>query len=114
MVQRYRHTPDMGEISGFGGGYERACQDMLEAGMNWLNQRQTVLLLEGHSYEGVYGVFAADSDDAKALEEAVIAAVPDCSGAMHHAVMSRLFWIATNGWDAYCAELRQRQNRGSE
>jgi hypothetical protein len=26
----------MGQISGFGGGYEAACQDMLNAGVNWL------------------------------------------------------------------------------
>ena len=118
----YRHTPDMGEISGFGGGYEGACQDMLEAGVKWLNEKIQPIdsrsmvdesyngdapVLKTHTYKGVYGIFVVDSEDGKALEKAVLAAVPDCSGAMHHAVMSRLMFIADNGWDAYCTKIRE-------
>lgn len=105
--QTFRHTPDMGEISGFGGGYEKCCQDMLEAGVQWLTSKQNPDL-KGHSYAGVYGVMVVDSDDAKEMEKTVLdAALGEATGAMHHAVMSRLFWIAKNGWDAYCAELRK-------
>lgn len=103
----FRHTEDMGEISGFGGVYEQACQDMLEAGCKWIESNKSADL-EGHSYSGVYGMLVTDSDDAKAMEAAVTAACEDCSGAMHHAVMSRLFYIAKNGWDKYCAEVRAR------
>lgn len=103
----FRHTEDMGEISGFGGGYEQACQDMLEAGCKWIEANKSAKL-EGHSYRGVYGLMVADSDDAKAMEAAVMAACEDCSGAMHHAVMSRLFYIAKNGWDKYCEEVRSK------
>lgn len=103
----YRHTADMGEISGFGGGYETCCQDMLEAGVKWLNEH-TERTLEGHGYQNVYGIFVPDSDDAKALEAAVLeGAKGEATGAMHHAVMGRLFWIGKNGWEAYCAELRK-------
>lgn len=105
----YRHTEDMGEISGFGGGYEACCQAMLEAGVAWLNDHPNPDL-DGHSFKGVYGVMIADSDDAKAMESAILqAAKGEATGAMHHSVMSRLFWIAKNGWDAYCAELRARE-----
>lgn len=103
----YRHTPDMGEISGMGGGYEEACQDMLEAGCKWLMEHGDTKL-DGHSFTGVFGLMIADSDDAKAMEAVVLAACEDCTGAMHHAVMGRLFWIAKNGWDKYCDELRKK------
>lgn len=108
----FRHSPDMGEISGFGGGYESACQDMLEAGARWLHERakrDQKTDLQMHGYTNVYGILVADSDDAKALEKVVVDAAPGCSGAMHQAVMSRLLYIAKNGWPAYCAELRKRE-----
>lgn len=102
----FRHTADMGEISGFGGGYEECCQDMLEAGVRWLNEHPKPNL-EGHDFKNIFGIMVADSDDAKAMEGAALdAAKGDATGAMHHAVMSRLFWIAKNGWPAYCAALR--------
>lgn len=108
----YRHTPEMGEISGFGGDYEKTCQDMLEAGVIWLDAHQKPDL-KGHGYQDVYGIMITDSDDAKALEKAIMAPPTvtqyGATGAMHQAVMSRLFWIAKNGWDAYCAELVKRE-----
>ena len=105
----YRHSPDMGEISGFGGGYEECCQDMLEAGVKWLNDHPQPDL-QGHSFKGIYGVMVADSDDAKAMEKAVLeAAKGEATGAMHQAVMSRLFFIGKNGWEKYCAELRKHE-----
>jgi hypothetical protein len=109
LTPTFRHSPDMGEISGFGGGYEECCQDMLEAGVRWL-QEHPQPKLEGQTLKNVYGIFDATSDDAKALEAAVLeGAKGEATGAMHHAVMSRLFWIAKHGWDEYCAELRHRE-----
>ena len=106
--QPYRHTPDMGEISGFGGGYEACCQDMLEAGVKWLDTHPDCDL-KGHSFKNVTGIMIPDNADAEALSKAVIdAAKGEVTGAMHHVVMQRLFYIKFNGWDSYCAELRQR------
>lgn len=106
-MTKYRHTPDMGEISGFGGGYEACCQDMLEAGVKWLAAHPNADL-QGRTLKNVYGIFDATSDDAKALEKAATdAAKGEATGAMHHAVMDRLFWIAGHSWGAYCAELRK-------
>lgn len=94
----------MGEISGFGGGYEKTCQDMLENGVKWLVENAEKRDLKAHGYQNVYGIMVADSEDAEALEKAMMSGIDDCTGAMHQAVLSRLFWIATNGWEAYCAE----------
>lgn len=102
----YRHTPDMGEISGFGGGYEKACQDMLEAGATWLLDRSAKAHLDMKASPQIFGILIPESDDAKALSKVITGAVEDCTGAMHHAVMLRLGYIAANGWDKYCEELR--------
>lgn len=107
----YRHTPDMGEISGFGNGYEECCQDMLEAGVKWLVANKDRRELNAHGFKGVYGIFIADSEDAKALEKAILdAAKGEATGAMHHTVMQRCFVIAKNGWDWYCEELRKKDD----
>jgi hypothetical protein len=99
----------MGEISGFGGGYESACQDMLNAGVQWLDKHPDKRDLKGHGYKNIVGIFEPDSDDAKALSKVVANAAEGCSGAMHETVMQRLFFIAKNGWDEYCRELREHE-----
>lgn len=106
----YRHTADMGEISELGGDYEKCCQDMLEAGCEWLAAKPDADL-QGHEYKNIFGIFTPDSDDAKALDKVVIDASKGygATGAMHHAVMSRLFFIAKNGWSEYARQLRDRR-----
>jgi len=107
-MAEYRHTDDMGEISGFGGGYEACCQDMLEAGVRWLDEHKgtDVKVLENPH---IYGIIKEGSPETEALSAAVIeASKGEATGAMHHAVMSRLMFIAANGWDRYCEELRKR------
>lgn len=114
-MTEYRHTEDMEEISGFGGGYEKACQDMLEAGMKFMIEKGfqpgDVKVLAN---ENIYGLCFPDNRPTEELEKAVEAADENCSGAMHHAVMSRLAWISKNGWEAYCAEARRRKKEGSK
>ena len=115
--QRYRHTAAMGEISGFGGGYEDACQAMLEAGVRWLvEHRDRNPDLAVLAIPSVYGLAKVEGEAGKALEAVVIAAAEDkggATGAMHHAVMSRLAWINEHGWEEYVAELtRLRAGEG--
>ncbi len=104
-----RHTPDMGEISGFGGGYESLCQDMLEAGVWWLEQHRTVDV-KVLTNPQIYGIIKEGTPETKELSDVVVAALKnECTGAMHHCVMALLAYIAKNGWDAYCAELRKSE-----
>lgn len=109
MTEHYRHTPDMGEISGFGGGYEDCCQDMLEAGVKHILEHK----LSGgdvqlHGFKGIYGLCFPDNEPTKELEKAVLdASEGEATGAMHQAVMERLAWIAQHSWEEYCAELRK-------
>lgn len=108
-MNEFKHTPDMGEISGFGDSYEAACQQMLHNGVAFLQAKAgeqgiDVKVLE---LENVYGIVKLEGEDAEALEAAVMGGIEDATGAMHHAVMSRLAWINKNGWDKYCEELRK-------
>lgn len=102
---KYLFTPTMGEISGFGGGYEQTCRNMLAAGMEWLDAHPEADP-KFSGYQGVYGIVTEDNDDAKALSKAVVdGSGGDCTGAMHQAVVSHCLFIRKQGWDAYCAQM---------
>lgn len=108
----YFHTPDMGEISGFGGDYELTCQNMLDNGVNWLQakiQENIEVDLKIGSIPNVFGLIHLESEDAEELSKAAVGEIDDLTGAMHHAVMSRLFYISNHGWDQYCKEVREYQ-----
>lgn len=104
----YEFTEEMGEISGFGGGYEQTCRNMLKAGLEWLNTNPDANP-EFHGYENVYGIICEDNEDAKALSQAVIAIADDCTGAMHQAVISSVLWIRKNGWEKYAEVMSKRE-----
>jgi hypothetical protein len=56
----------------------------------------------------IIGWASQTKPDAEALEEAVLAGCPDCSGAMHHATMSACMFIAKNGWNKFTSEMKKR------
>ncbi len=103
----HRHTADMPEISGFGGAYEEACQNMLEAGTQWMDEHPAAKVVFS-TFQGVTGLITDESDDAKALEKVMADAVGgDCTGAMMHTLMLRVLFIKAQGWDTYCQRLRE-------
>lgn len=105
----YRHTPEMGEISGFGGEYEQACQDMLEAGVKWLLAQPTQPVdIQYRGFAGVFGLCASHNENAEELDKAILSVVSDSSTMMHHAVIGRLMYINKNGWDSYVSKLTKR------
>jgi hypothetical protein len=108
--EKYLWSDAMGEISGFGGDYEQACRDMVHAGLAWLDAHPGADL-KAKTYANIYGILTPESDDAKALEKAVLSACPDCSGAMHQATMTACAYIARNGWSKYVEEMTQREAR---
>ncbi len=106
---KYQFTPDIGEISGFGGGYEQTCRNMLAAGLEWLDANPSAdPRFQG--FKGIYGIITEENEDAKALSRAVVdAADNDCTGAMHQAVISHCLAVRKIGWDAYCVKMRERE-----
>ena len=108
MTSTYEFTPEMDEISGFGGGYEATCRAMLKGGMDWWDAHPDADP-KFSGYKGIYGVIHEDNDDAKALSKAVVAASnDDCTGAMHQAVVSACLYIRKNGWPKYVAEMSKK------
>lgn len=126
----YRHTPEMGEISGFGRDgdpqgikYEECCQDMLEAGVKWVHAHPDADLKIG-AIQNVIGLVWTEGDAAE-LEKVVVEASrsePDedgvrhveATGAMVHTILSRLFYIRHEGWDKYVEELQKQMRGGDE
>ncbi len=107
----YEFTPEMGEISGFGGGYEETCRAMLKAGLEWLDANPKADP-QFHGYKNVYGIISEDNADAKALSKAAVAAADDdCTGAMHQAVITSVFWIRKNGWEKYVEVMSKEEQK---
>ncbi len=104
---RFQHTADMGEISGFGGSYEAGCQAMLDAGVRWLKEHadkaaKVQVLVNPH----IYGIIKEGTPETEELSKIIVKASDnDCTGAMHHAVMARLSYIASHSWEKYCGVL---------
>ena len=106
-MSKYQYTDDMGELSGFGGGYEEACRKMVVTGLEWLDAHPKADP-QFHGYENIYGVIIEENDDAKQLSKAVVDATGgDCTGAMHQCTISHILWIHKNGWETYCAKRRE-------
>jgi hypothetical protein len=99
-------TPEMGEISGFGGGYEAQCRKMLLAGVAWLDENPDKWP-KFDEHPQIFGITTPEDEGAKALDKAVCDAAGSSgfSGAMHHAVVQHLTFIAKNGWDKYVEEM---------
>lgn len=91
-------------ISGFGGGYELACQKMLRNGIDWLELNPDKAEPVFKSYENVFGIAIAENTAAKELDAAMMKGIDDATGAMHHAVSSHLVFIAKNGMKSWLEE----------
>lgn len=106
--EKYAWRDGMGEISGFGGGYEEACRQMVRAGLRWLDEHpEADPIFKG--YSGVFGVIKNTNPDAEALSKVVLAACDDCTGAMHQAAIGACLYVRSNGWDAYCEAMSRKE-----
>jgi len=98
----------MREISGFGGGYEQTCRDMVLAGVEWLEKNPNVDP-KFKGYKNVFGLILKDNVDAKKLSKVVVGASGgDCTGAMHQAAISHILFIKKNGWKKYVKEMERK------
>ncbi len=104
---KYQFTPEMDEISGFGGGYETTCRAMLSAGLEWLDAHPNAEP-KFHGWKNIYGIIEEDNEDAKELSNAATVGF-DCTGAMHQAVISHCLHIKSSGWDTYVKEMSERE-----
>lgn len=102
---KYKWQKGMGEISGFGGSYEKGCRAMLIAGLEYWDANPD-LDPQYKGWEGVYGILSDNNEDAKKLDDVVMDVVNrDCTGAMHQAVVSSILYIKKQGWDKYVEDM---------
>jgi hypothetical protein len=100
-------SPEMGEISGFGGSYEEACQNMVRGGIRYAQENDVdfeTLASQLKSCRAIFGVVDFDGEEARGFEDAIVEASGDpegVTGAMVHAATSHSMFILANGWDAY-------------
>jgi hypothetical protein len=107
------YTSQMGEISGFGGGYEVTCRRMVLAGVEWLANNPNASP-EFAGYKNIYGVINEENADAKSLSSYITADAitgGDCTGAMHQASISHIMFIRKNGWEKYCEEMSKPDDK---
>lgn len=102
------------DISGFGGDYEACCQQMLTAGLKFLSDRGGFDWSGYKQFTNVTGICIAENTDAKALDDAILAAPMvkefGATGAMHQAVVGHLHFIATHSYSAWLEELLKHRN----
>jgi len=104
---------EMGEISGFGGGYEAVCRAMVRAGMQWVDEHPEANP-SYKSLKGVFGLIDENNEDAVSLRKAMMDAPvywrgeliqkragDDCTGAMYHAAVEHVRYYAIHGWEKY-------------
>ncbi len=97
----FEWTEDMAEVSGFGGGYERACRQMISQGCAWWSAHPDADP-KFHGYKEVYGLCVEDNEDARTLSEAICAGDIGPSAAMHQAAVTHVFqWRRLGSWIAY-------------
>lgn len=102
---KYQWKDGMGEITGFGGGYEQAARNMFAAGCEWLDQHPDADIKFKES-PAIFGmVDDTTTEDTKTLSEVIGKAVPGCTGAMHHAAVRHVLYVKCHGWEAYCREM---------
>jgi hypothetical protein len=87
-------------LSGFGGGYENVCQQMLWNGIKAVEERPEWAELAFKQMRGlknVFGLVENNGPEAEELDKKLMEGVDDATGAMHHQVCLVLCFIAQNG-----------------
>lgn len=108
MITKIKSIKGIADISGFGKNtsYEKSCQNMLQSGFEWLEKNKKPKL-KAVTFKGIYGILEPKSKDAKELSDTILKSCPDCSGAMHQAVMQHLMYISANGLDKWKKEVKE-------
>lgn len=109
-MAKYTYTEDMREISGFGGGYEQACRDMVVAGLEWCD-KNVGADVSYDQFKNVYGLTTNESEDCKKMQQAMLDVANDCTGAMMQASMGHIMAIRRMGWDAYVEKMKELKNK---
>jgi hypothetical protein len=107
-MSKYSYSENAGEISGFGGGYEKSCRKMVVAGMEWIDEHPGCTL-DYKEYKNIYGITADETPDLLDMQKHMNAAIGNgASGAMMQACTGHIMYAHKNGWDKYMEEMTAR------
>lgn len=107
QIPGFEWTEDMGEISGFGSGYEKTCRIMVSQGCKWWDEHPKANPIIA-TYEQVFGITEAQNQDAKDLEIALLKNIEDSTGAMLQASLQHIYaWKALGSWGKYQEAMRR-------
>lgn len=113
-VNKYQYTEKCREISGFGGGYETHCRNMVIAGMNWLDANPNADP-KFDQYKNIYGLTTNENEDMEAMQKAMNEAVDNgASGASMQASTNHVLYAHKNGWDKYIQEMEKSECEDKE
>jgi len=86
------------EVSGFPLPYEATCQRMLWQGIRFLeNGLGKKFDPQYRAPKDSFGLCVASNDAARVLDDVIMQGIDDATGAMHHAVVGHLLFIAAHG-----------------
>jgi len=108
MENKYKYIKDSREISGFGGGYEKTCRNMVIAGIEWLDEHKGANPTFDQ-YKNIFGMTTNENKDMKSLQKAMLEEGKDCSGAMMQASTNHVLFAWKNGWDKYMKEMTEKE-----
>jgi hypothetical protein len=104
-MPKYKYAEGAREISGFGGGYEEACRNMVIRGMEWFDENPSASP-KFKQYQNVFGIINEENPEAKSLTDTMLEVVGcDCTGAMMQASVNHVMYAAKNGWEKYMEEM---------
>ena len=108
-MKKYKYIDKMGEISGFGGGYETTCRKMVVAGMKWIDKNSEAKP-EFSEYKHIYGIIEANNKEAKELTNVMSKASDNnCSGAQMQACVNHVLYIVKSGWEKYVEKMSNKK-----
>jgi hypothetical protein len=105
----YVYHKDAGEISGFGGGYEEDCRNMVIAGMKWLETHPDAKL-SYKEFKNVYGLTTDQSPDLEEMQKVINEAIGnEATGAMMQACTGHIMAAKKMGWGAYMEKMVEKE-----
>lgn len=109
-TKNFTYPRNSREISGFGGGYEKACKDMVIEGMKWL-EKHPKADISYKEYENIYGLTTGESEDCKRMQNIMVEVNPGCSGAQMQACLSHIMFAHQHGWEKYIMDMERKENK---
>lgn len=100
------------DITGFGGGYEATCQQMLWNAVRFISEGDRNI--SSKQSPQIYGIAINEGEDGKAFDDAMMDGIEGATGAMHHCATNHALYIQKNGYLKWFQELKAAREKDGE